>query len=305
MKDVFKGFILGLHNIEPRSYKNECSVLYDNLTVTPEILEDFIVSCRNKGFDFVTMKRFLLDKQDDKMHKNIVITIDDGWKGIYTHGFPLFKRNNVPFVFYIASDLINNGFKNCKLPEMDGMDILLDYVEKNEKDPNKKEKTFKKIWKKFKYRKRLFFWQDGHKIMQSLFKEKIDFDYYKNKNCCAPAELKEMAECDLCEIGGHTHNHVHMDRISKKNVIKQLDENIRNIELYTGKRCESFSYPYGHYNRTAYDEVKKRYASAVIVQRKDNKYYYPIMASDDIYAMPRKFIDNDFNFDNLLKTASL
>ena len=281
-------------------------MLYDNLTVSPEFLEDFIISCKDKGFSFVTMKQFIHDKQnDDKIHKNIVITIDDGWKGVYTHGFPLFKKYGIPFIFYIATDLINNGFKNCKLPEMDGMDILCDYVEKNKKDPAEKKETFEKIWKKFKYKKRLFFWKNGHDIMQSLFKEKIDFDYYKNKNCCTPSELKEMAECDLCEIGGHTHNHVHLDRISKKNVIKQLEENSKYIEAFTGKRCSSFSYPYGHYNQTVYEEVKKRYANAVIVRRKVNKYMYCTTASDDIYTMPRKFIDKDLKFDDLLNTVSL
>ena len=296
--DNFKGFIFGLHNIEPTSQKNTCSQLFDALTITPEFLEKLIISVQNKGFTFVSMEKFLQDKNDNQEHKNVVITIDDGWKGVYTYAFSIFKKYNIPFVFYVATDLINNGFKNCKLAEMDGTNILCDNICKIEKDYIKQQELFKKLWQKFKYKRRLLFWRSNYTIMQSFFKDKIDFEQYQKESCCNVAELQEMVNSGLCELGSHTHNHIHMDRISKKNVIYQITESNKYIESYCNKKCIYFSYPYGHYNDFTHEQTKKYYSSAVIVSPRNNKYH--ITQDDDIFTMPRKFIDTNTNLDTLL-----
>lgn len=296
--EQFKGFVFGLHNVEPYSHKNECSKLFNNLTITPEFLEKIILSIQNQGFTFVSMEQFLKDKQDDKIHKNAVITIDDGWIGIYKYAFPIFKKYNIPFVFYIATDLINNGFLHCKLPEMDGMNILCDFIYKNEKNIEKQQQLFEKLWIKYKHKKRLFFWKNGHSIIQSFFKEKIDFGQYKNESCCSINAIKEMVNSGLCEIGSHTHNHISMKRINKKNMIKQVIESNKNIYTFINKKCKYFSYPYGHYNKLSQDIIKNNYESAVIVSSPNNK--YAIYSSSDVYTIPRRFIDTNSDTENLL-----
>ena len=296
--EQFKGFVFGLYNVEPYLHKNECSKLFNNLTITPEFLEKVILSIQNQGFTFVSMEQFLKDKQDDKIHKNAVITIDDGWSGIYKYAFPIFKKYNIPFVFYIATDLINNGFLHCKLPEMDGMNILCDFIYKNEKNIERQQQLFEKLWIKYKHKKRLFFWKDGHDIIQSFFKEKIDFEQYKNESCCSINTIKEMVNSGLCEIGSHTHNHISMKRINEKNMIKQVIESNKNIYNFINKKCEYFSYPYGHYNKLSQDIIKNNYESATIVSSLNNK--YAIYSGSDIYAIPRRFIDTNSNTENLL-----
>ena len=297
--DLFKGFIFGLHNIEPHSYKNDCSKLFNNLTITPEFLEKLILFFKENGFNFVSMEQFLKDKLDDKEHKNIVITIDDGWKGVYQYAFPVFKKYNIPFVFYVATDLINNGFKNCKLAEMDGMNVLCDNINNIQIDLSAKQELFAKLWNKFKHKRRLFFWKNNYDIMQSFFKNKIDFEYYKNISCCSIADLNEMVNSGLCEIGSHTHNHIHMDRINKKDVVKQITESNKNIESFCGIKCKYFSYPYGHYNDFSYEKTKKYYESAVIVSPKNNKYC--ITKNDNVFTMPRIFIDMNIDFNEIMK----
>ena len=47
-----------------------------------------ISKIKNKNYTFVSMKQFLNDKNNNQINNNIVITIDDGWRGIYKYAFP-------------------------------------------------------------------------------------------------------------------------------------------------------------------------------------------------------------------------
>ena len=294
-----------LHNIEPYSYRFDCSSLYKNLTITAEFLEQKILKLQQLGYNFVSMDKFLLDKQDDKEHKNIVITIDDGWKGVYSYAFPIFKKYSIPFVFYIATDLIDNGFKNCKLPELDGMNILCDYVYKISDNKQERNNIFLKLWNKFKYKKRLLFWQDNYKILQNIYgKEfKINFDEYKQKSICSIEELREMVESGLCELGSHSHNHTHISRISKNKMIKQFIISKNKVENISNRECKYFSYPYGHYNLDSDKIVRNYFKSATIVKptnlnpRKD----YLIRKNDDIYRLPRILVDMSDDVDKIIQ----
>ena len=107
-----------------------------------------------------------------------------------------------------------------------------------------------------------------------------------------------MVNSGLCEIGSHTHNHISMKRINEKNMIKQVIESNKNIYNFINKKCEYFSYPYGHYNKLSQDIIKNNYESATIVSSLNNK--YAIYSGSDIYAIPRRFIDTNSNTENLL-----
>ncbi|MBO7257340.1 MAG: polysaccharide deacetylase family protein, partial [Alphaproteobacteria bacterium] len=246
---IKKGIIWGFHCIEPDSHKTTVSNLYRGLTVSPDYLEKLILFAQKQGYQFVSMSQFLKDKADNKEHKNIVITIDDGWRNVYTYAYPIFKKYRIPFVFYIATDLIENGFKYCKLPEMDGMTLLCDYVQKMPISDSEKPKQFKKLWKKFKYLKRFLFWLNGHQIISFLCpKEKLNFKQYHCENACSMVELKDMLDSGLCEIGSHSAHHVHMDRIKKGNKENELIESQQLLEKWLGIPCVHFSYPYGHHD---------------------------------------------------------
>lgn len=298
-----KGILWGLHSIAPQSYKNRVSSLYNNLTVTPERLEELIIQAREKGYRFVSLDQFLIDKADNQEHKNIVITIDDGWKNVYEYAFPVFQKLNVPFVFYIATGLIENGFKNCPLPELDGMSILCDMVEKEPVADDIKRDLFKKYWKKFKHKKRFLFWKNGYQIMQSLFPKTIlDFDKYKRENICTPAELKQMADSGLCELGSHTDNHIHVDRLSPKQTKRECLNSIRKLEQWSGKKCRHFSFPYGHESPVATKIISQYFSSAAVIyvnmDRTNPRQY--TLSSDGNYEIPRKFIFPETQLDELL-----
>ncbi|MCQ2368049.1 MAG: polysaccharide deacetylase family protein [Kiritimatiellae bacterium] len=282
-----KGIIWMLHLIESDSPRSNKCPLYRNLAVPPQKLEEFITASRERGYEFVSMKTFLEHKADDKEHKDIVITIDDGARNVYTEGFELFKRLNVPFVFYVATALIEKGFRDCPYAELDGMAILADKTIEKNGNFNRYFKTFKRI-------KRFLPFLNGPAIMRLMFGKGIDFDRYRRETICSVAELKEMSDSGLCEIGSHTHDHVHIDRVKNKDA--ELDESIKRIEEWTGKKCDSFSYPYGHVNDAALEKVRARFSSAT-----KDVVYPPFIVTDesDNHKLPRVICTRDSDIDAL------
>lgn len=282
-----KGMIWMLHLIEPDSPRSEKCLLYRNLAVPPSKLEEFIFAARERGYEFVSMKTFLAHKADSLPHKDIVITIDDGARSVYTYGFELFKKLNVPFVFYIATSLIEKGFRDCPYAELDGMAILADKTVERGGD-------FRKYFKVFKRIKRFLPFLNGHVIMRLMFGRGIDFVRYKKETICSPLELKELSDSGLCEIGSHTHNHVHLDRVGNKDM--ELEMSCGLIEKWTGRKCESFSYPYGHVNQMALEKVKSRFSSATkdVVEPP-----YNVTEMSDNHKLPRVICTRGSNIDDL------
>ena len=73
----------------------------EGLKISPEFLEKFIIDCKSKGYDFISLDElFLILKNKQKVSKKIIFTIDDGYKDNYTHAYPIFKKYKVPFTIY-------------------------------------------------------------------------------------------------------------------------------------------------------------------------------------------------------------
>lgn len=295
-----KGIIWGLHSVEPDSFRRDISPMFNYLNLTPARLEQLIIAARDRGYTFVSLDRFLRDKADDQEHKNIVITIDDGWKNIYTYAYPVFKKHNVPFVFYIATDLIENGFNNCRLPEMDGLLLLCDKINALPLTLPQKQHRFKRFWWWFKYIKRVLPFLSGHQIMSFLLHDShLDFAAYHRAGACSVADLQEMAADDLCQIGSHTNHHSHMDRVPDPAAEALLSQ--AKLTEWLNRPCTHFSYPYGHHNSASDAIIRAHYNSAVLVNPADPalKRRY-ITDADDTYALHRIFIESDTPIDDLL-----
>ncbi len=81
--------ILMYHNID---------VIADNIWwVTPETFRRQLAALRK--FDFV-----YLDEYVPSDPNQVVLTIDDGYENVYHHGFPLLKREAIPFEVFVIGD---------------------------------------------------------------------------------------------------------------------------------------------------------------------------------------------------------
>jgi peptidoglycan/xylan/chitin deacetylase (PgdA/CDA1 family) len=68
---------------------------------------------RQLGITVVSLDDFLAWRRGEKSipQKSALITLDDGWKSVYTDAFPILKELNYPFTLYLYKNYIDGGGK--------------------------------------------------------------------------------------------------------------------------------------------------------------------------------------------------
>lgn len=272
-----KGIIWMLHSVESDSNRTADSAIFRRLTVSPEALEAEIVQARAEGWTFVSGSKFLSDKHDGVEHRNVLITIDDGFRNIYTDAFPLFRKLNVPFVFYVSTGLIEQGFRICPYAQLDGLFAICDLARRRGLDPDRCFRRYRRL-------RRWFPFLDGRWLLSHILGGDVDFDRYFREAVVTPDELREMSDSGLCEVGSHTDRHVHVDRCW--GIERELTVSKRKIEDWTGRSCETFSFPYGHVDARALSFVRRHFTWAT---RDVHPPADVVTSESDDYLLPRRF----------------
>lgn len=66
---------------------------------------------RELGLKVITMEDFLAWKRGEKKitDKSVLITIDDGWKSVYTDAYPVLKEFGYPFTVFLYTNYVDGG----------------------------------------------------------------------------------------------------------------------------------------------------------------------------------------------------
>ncbi len=116
-------------------------------------------------------------------------------------------------------------------------------------------------------------------------------------------DLEDIAKLDLCTLGTHSVNHIHLSSLNKEKQYEELYDSKLFLENIIGKRVIDFSYPYGNYNKSAKDIADSLYEiistshigiNSINCDRKMLK-RIEIIASDDVMGL-RKKIDGYYDF---------
>jgi peptidoglycan/xylan/chitin deacetylase (PgdA/CDA1 family) len=95
------------------------------------------------------------------------------------------------------------------------------------------------------------------------------------------AQLRELADSGLVEIGSHTFNHLDLRRLKDKDAVFEIKESRRELQKLSGQKVETFAYPYGYYNdRLVAVASSSGYLAAVsvlpgVAQAEDNHWLLP------------------------------
>ena len=98
------GVVLMLHRVA--EYNKSRLVPNEDLKVSPAFLQKTIDKYKKAGFTFLSLDEvYDVIKEKNKIEKPFVaFTLDDGYLDNYTTAYPIFKRNNVPFCIFVATD---------------------------------------------------------------------------------------------------------------------------------------------------------------------------------------------------------
>jgi len=103
--------ILCYHRFKKRNITDEKKKKWGDIYyISPKMLEKHIKYIR-KNNTIISMNRYLrfLDGKADIPGRSVLITIDDGYRSIYTRAFPVLKRLNVPFTVYYYQYFLPGG----------------------------------------------------------------------------------------------------------------------------------------------------------------------------------------------------
>jgi peptidoglycan/xylan/chitin deacetylase (PgdA/CDA1 family) len=220
-------------------------------------------------------------------NKSIALTFDDGYRNNIENAKPLLEKYNVPATFFITNNfgegklfwwdrLANLILRTPQLPADFNLTIrgeifsysigeestINEYLEQLHRKwvapgtpPTKRSRLFYKLWQ----------------LMQPLPPAEIDNLINEIKNwetvneevilpgtsLITEDQLRKLSSHHLIDIGLHTANHVALNYHSAFTQETEILQNKKQLEQFLNKEITTIAYPYGEYNNTTLDIVKK------------------------------------------------
>ena len=71
------------------------------------------------------------------------------------------------------------------------------------------------------------------------------------------AQIQEISEDSLFDIGSHGHNHLNLTKLTPADILEELTESKRDFQSHLGREPELFSYPGGFHNAQTKSQLEK------------------------------------------------
>jgi peptidoglycan/xylan/chitin deacetylase (PgdA/CDA1 family) len=238
--------IMMLHRVHP--FEENKLLANENMKITPEFLENFLVDAKNKGYEFISLDE-LYDIFISKriVENKVIITLDDGYKDNYTYAYHILKKHDIPFAIYLTTnfpeykailwwygieDLIicNNKIILSNGEEFDCTTIEL------------KNEVFLKI--------RLMVMKLNQNNLENELNElfklyEINWQEYVKELALTWDNIIELSKDPLCTIAGHTINHYVLSKIDQDLIKNEISLGNIKISEIIKKEVNHFAYPFG------------------------------------------------------------
>lgn len=244
-----KGMIIMLHRIAPfeeRLAPNE------NMKVTPEFLESFIIQARDSHYHFISLDELYNGLvHNDLPEYFICFTIDDGYRDNLTFGYPIFAKYNIPFCIYICTSFPESSHNMWWFGLEDhllGRDrILYNNTEHDISSPALKESMFLQI------RSDIITRVDSYEACREVL-DSLGISYNPRAYDHLALSWQDIAFLhsqrtqtgqNLCTIGCHTHSHPIFNNLTLEQIAKDIQ---KSQALFTHNLLFTpthFAYPFG------------------------------------------------------------
>ena len=303
-KPVYSGLgqILMFHRVVPISNKPRIHN-HKSLEVSPEYLENLIAFFKREKYQFLSLDEMLeLSKQPNSKRKFVVFTFDDGYVDNLTYAHPIFKKQNIPFAIYVATNLPDGNAIVWwyLLEDLIVENSKVEMVVKGEKlsfttdTVKQKEMAFNKI------RSFLAVADEAElpQLVESLFASRKEAIRAKTKELSLSwEEVKQLSNDALVTIGSHTVNHLPLNSLSKERSTYEITESKKIIEGHISKEVKHFCYPLGSYGAKEVEIIKgTTYSTATTIKMANlfpENFQHP-------FALPRIMV-NSLTSDRILK----
>ena len=242
-----KGVVFMLHRVCERIHGHLPN--NEDLKISPDYLEHVIVKYKNAGFSFLSLDQLYDVLSGKKAISNpfVCFTMDDGYLDNFENAYPIFKKHQVPFAIFVATDFPD---KKAILWWYVIEDLILNSTEVLLSDGSKYTcKTFQEKWDTFRYiREKVLLLNQSNLVIElnKLFAN-YELDWLAPIHALSMnwEQVKILTQEPLCTIGGHTVTHVALNKLSVDNLDSEIMNGIDIIKSHTGYEPEYFAYPYG------------------------------------------------------------
>jgi len=102
--DTTRVTVLGYHDFSKTKKATQMLIPTDKFRKQMQAIKDL-------GLNVISMQDFMAWKRGEKKipDKSVLITIDDGWKSVYTDAYPILKEFKYPFTVFIYTNYIDGG----------------------------------------------------------------------------------------------------------------------------------------------------------------------------------------------------
>lgn len=248
------GAIFTLHHVRPKMPQT-----FDpnaHLEITPEFLDAAIGHLTEEGYQFVPLAdmpaRLAIARPGERF---AAFTLDDGYRNNAVHAQPVFTRHKVPFTVFVAPGFAckTHGIWWETLTELLRVAPHLDFdfgsgaVTLPLATPFQKQAAYERFAQFIHTHaeesaaiERLDAAARAHGVDPLMITERL---------VMREPELKSLVLNPFATIGAHTVSHRALARLSDAEARREMDESAERIAAITGRRPDTFAYPYG--NRAA------------------------------------------------------
>ena len=226
---------------------------YSNKHINKKKFLTFLKKCKKIGNSISIEDLVDYQKRKKKLpKKSFIISFDDGFENNYSVAIPILKKLNIPAVFYLSTDFVENN----SMSWIDKVEYCFENYDFNLSLPwrsksillnngKKKIKYLDEIRKIVKSNKKIdvnkfvknIFNQTGIKLKNKLFTKidkKLSWD-----------QVKKINKLDLFTIGGHSHEHVSLGLLSKSKMKNQIFKSFNLFKKRINLNPKHYSYPEG------------------------------------------------------------
>jgi peptidoglycan/xylan/chitin deacetylase (PgdA/CDA1 family) len=273
----------------------------ESMKVSPEFLEDFILRLKSSGYEFISIDR-LYDQlcSSEKVEKQIVFTLDDGYKDNYEIAYPIFKRHSIPFTIYVTTSFPDHTailwWYILEDLVVQNTQLIVNGIKFECNTEQQKIDTFMKI-------RKLIISIEPHNYLVEINKifsrYKVDWSIKCRDLTMSWAQIKQLSLDPLVTIGGHTKNHYSLNRLNEAEILTEILEANKIIEEVINKKIEHFSYPFGskfEIGQREFNIIKKIGFKTATTTRRGNIYSGHKFFCE---CLPRVMLTNNFNIKDI------
>jgi peptidoglycan/xylan/chitin deacetylase (PgdA/CDA1 family) len=174
--------------------------------------------------------------------RSVVVTFDDGYRDTVHVARPLLERYEVPATVFVVSAYVDSprDFWWDELAQLEAVDGI----------PG--DEDYRTVWQRL----RALGHAERLAALDALWEKA---GKYPPSATLVPSarEVASLEDGGLLEVGAHTATHARLPDLSPEAQFEEIQSGKERLDVLLGRPSESFSYPYGEYDRAGVDCVER------------------------------------------------